>query len=309
MSERAQAQVADRLLSRDFEAWSEAVARVGNCARPVRLSGRSTTVDTATGEVLAEYSSAGEQLGVTYVRCGSRLDSQCPSCARVYAADTFQMVRAGVAGGKSVPASVAENPLVFATLTAPSFGPVHGHRDHDRPCHPRTRPDLRCAHGRPRVCHARHPEDDPQLGQPLCGDCYDYASQLMWQWWAPDLWRRFTIALRRLLAKTLQVPATRLGEVATVQYAKVAEYQLRGVVHFHTLVRLDGPKTPDGFAPAPPGLDATSLAALVGEAAASIRLPVPGVDGDDPDRVLAFGGQLDTRPVRTSSRTDDPNGA
>lgn len=68
---------------------------------------------------------------------------------------------------------------------------------------------------------------------------------------APDLWRRFTITLRRLVAKTLDLPATRLGDLATVQYAKVADYQLRGVVHFHALVRLDGPKTPDGFAPAP----------------------------------------------------------
>ena len=32
------------------------------------------------------------------------------------------------------------------------------------------------------------------LGQPLCRDCYDYASHVVWQWWAPELWRRFTIA-------------------------------------------------------------------------------------------------------------------
>ena len=86
---------------------------------------------------------------------------------------------------------------------------------------------------------ARHSEDDPLLGQPLCPDCYDYASQTIWQWWAPDLWRRFTIALRRLVARALGVPASRLSEMVTVQYAKVAEYQLRGVVHFHALVRLD----------------------------------------------------------------------
>ena len=44
------------------------------------------------------------------------------------------------------------------------------------------------------------------LGQPLCRDCYDYESHLVWQWWAPELWRRFTIDLRRALAKTLGVP-------------------------------------------------------------------------------------------------------
>ena len=43
-----------------------------------------------------------------------------------------------------------------------------------------------------------------------------------------------------------------------MQYAKVAEYQLRGVVHFHALVRLDGPRTADGFAPAPHPIDAAA---------------------------------------------------
>ena len=38
-----------------------------------------------------------------------------------------------------------------------------------------------------------------------------------------------------------------------------------------------------------------------------MRLTVPGVDEDDPARTLAFGTQLDTRPVRFSRRTDDPD--
>ena len=110
-----------------------------------------------------------------------------------------------------------------------------------------------------------------------------------------------------MVARTLGVPASRLAEVATVQYAKVAEYQLRGAVHFHALVRLDGPRTSDGFAPAPVAIDATQLSRLVGQAAASVRLTVPGVDSEDPVRVLAFGRQLDVRPVRTGRRTDDPD--
>ncbi len=290
-----------------FDAWADALARVGNCSRPVRLRGHSDTVDTATGEVVDSYRSDTGPLGVTHVRCGNRRASQCPSCSRLYAADMFHLIRAGVTGGKTVPESVAENPLVFATLTAPSFGAVHGRRDTGHRCHPHARGPIRCAHGRPSTCHAAHRDDDPMLGQPLCRDCYDYASQVLWQWWAPDLWRRFTIALRRSLARTLGIPADQLGEVATVQYAKVAEYQLRGVVHFHALIRLDGPRSTDGFAPAPPGIDAGRLAGLVRATAADVRLRVPGVDGDDPTRVLAFGRQLDARPVRTNRRTDDPD--
>ena len=65
---------------------------------------------------------------MTHIRCGNRRASECPSCSRVYAADTFHLIRAGVAGGKGVPDTVGDNPLVFATVTAPSFGPVHGPR-------------------------------------------------------------------------------------------------------------------------------------------------------------------------------------
>ena len=115
---KTQAEVRDLLLSRDFDACSEALTRVGNCSRPIRLYGRSQTIDVATGEIVAPYSSASEPLGVTHVRCGNRRASECPSCSRLDAGDTFHLIRAGVASGKTVPASVAENPLVFATLTA-----------------------------------------------------------------------------------------------------------------------------------------------------------------------------------------------
>ncbi|MGH3459583.1 replication initiator [Aeromicrobium sp.] len=303
---RAAEQVTGMLGSDDLDPFSEALSRVGNCSNPVKLVGRSETVDTATGEIVSTYSSEDEPRGVTYVRCGNRRASHCPSCSRVYAADMFHLIRAGVVGGKTVPESVAENPLVFATVTAPSFGIVHGRRDHGRRCHPVTRGSSTCSHGRPRTCQIAHTDEDELLGQPLCRGCYDYASHVVWQYRAPDLWRRFTITLRRLVAKQLGVPATRLDEVATVQYAKVAEYQRRGAIHFHALVRLDGPKTPEGFAPAPARVDADQLAHLIQQAAASVQLTVDGVDTDDLARVLAFGRQIDARVVRTSRRTDDP---
>jgi hypothetical protein len=132
---------------------------------------------------------------------------------------------------------------------------------------------------------------------------------VVWQWWAPELWRRFTITLRRTLAHHLGIPATRLGEVVTVQYAKVAEYQRRGLVHFHALIRLDGPRTPDGFAPARRQVTATILARLVHEAVAAVRFMAPPVYDGDVARVLAFGRQVDARPVTTARRTDDPGSA
>jgi hypothetical protein len=300
-------QLVARMFSRDFDDWSEVLSRVGFCANPIRLVGRSETFDTRTGALVRSYGSADEALGVTFTRCGNRRADKCESCSRLYAADTFQLIRAGIAGGKTVPETVADNPLVFATITAPSFGPVHGTRPNGGRCRARRDTGHRCPHGRPTSCMAVHSDDDSQVGQPLCRDCYDYPSQVVWQWWAPELWRRFTITLRRRLAQHLGTTPARLGEVASLQYAKVAEYQLRGAVHFHALVRLDGPQAPEGFASAPAAVTAPVLAALVAQAATAVRFTAPAVHDDDSPRVLAFGTQVDTRAVRTSRRTDDPD--
>jgi hypothetical protein len=302
------AQVVRRLLSNHFDDFSERMARVGFCSNPIHLSGSSTTLDATTGEILSAYASDSEPGGTTLIRCGNRRASECPSCSRVYAADMFHLIRAGVVGGKGVPESVSENPLVFATLTAPSFGHVHGTRDNGRRCRPHSRA-KRCEHGRPTACMAQHTEDDPMLGQPLCWECYDYASHVVWQWWAPELWRRFTIALRRSLAHQLGVRETRLNAYASVQYAKVGEYQRRGVIHFHGLVRLDGPKPDQAFAPAPNSVDADLLADLIREAASSVRFTAPPVFDGDVERILAFGAQVDGRVVMNGHRTDDPGEA
>ena len=306
-SPRVAAQVMARLLSPDFDEWSDAVARVGSCTNPVHLTGASTRVDARTGEVLSSYSSDTEPLGTTLVRCGNRRASDCPSCSRVYAADMFHLIKAGVAGGKGVPERIGENPLVFATVTAPSFGHVHGRRDNGRRCRPHAK-SMRCEHGRAAACHQRHDEGDELLGQPLCWECYDYASHIVWQWWAPELWRRFNIAIKRALAHRLGVKESRLKDYACVQYSKVAEYQRRGLIHFHALVRLDGPKTDAAFAPALCGFTAELLAEVVEEAVSSVEFTAPPVFTGDVPRVLAFGAQVDSRPVRVGQRTDDPDG-
>jgi hypothetical protein len=171
-------QVTELVGSDEFDAWTEALARVGNCATPIRLHGHTESVDTRTGEILASYSSAQEPMGITHVRCGNRRAAECPSCSRLYAADMFHLIRAGVAGGKTVPATVGENPLVFATLTAPSFGTVHGRRERG-PCRDWSRGPARCQHGRSTSCPARHVVDDPTLGRPLCTDCYAYTSHVV----------------------------------------------------------------------------------------------------------------------------------
>lgn len=293
--------ISRRITSRTFYDWSEAAARVGHCAKPIRLRGTSTRYDTATGEALSTYSSADQPLGVTYVRCGNRRENQCPSCSRIYARDTFELIRAGVTGGKTVPASVGDNPLVFATLTAPSFGHVHGTRTNGGKCRPRDKA-ARCEHGVSLACFASHTSDDPVIGSPICSECYDYDTHLVWQWWAPELWRRFTIALRRLIARHVGVTDSRLNDVATVQYAKVGEQQQRAVIHFHALVRLDGPKSIDGYGPAPATLDAAVLACFLQSAASTVSFTAPPISDGDVPRILRFGVQVDARPVTARKR-------
>lgn len=306
LSATEERQVLRRLTSRHFHDWSAAAARVGHCSGPIRVRGTSTTFDASTGQPLRCYSTDSEPLGVLHLRCGNRRADVCPSCSRLYAADMFHLLRSGVVGGKGVPDSVAENPLVFATLTAPSFGAVHAAASAKGRCHPRSKAPP-CRHGRSTACFRRHDDADPDLGQPLCWECYDYASQVVWQWWAPELWRRFTISLRRAVARHLGVAPRDLNDVVTVQYAKVAEFQVRGVVHFHALIRCDGPRTDDGFSEAPASVSNGLLANLVAAAATTVQFSAPPVLDDPQVRQLRFGRQVDARAVTAARRLDDPS--
>lgn len=115
--------VALRLRSDTFDRWIHNVRSTGYCHNPVRLVGSWATLHEASGEVLSEYSSANEPDGVTFTRCGNRRATRCASCSHEYKGDTWHMIMAGAAGGmKEVPEDVAEHPMVFLTLTAPSFG-------------------------------------------------------------------------------------------------------------------------------------------------------------------------------------------
>jgi uncharacterized protein YjhX (UPF0386 family) len=280
----------------DFDRWAEQLAHCGHCSRPVRLRGR-VEHQTATGGRVA-YSTDAEPDRVLLIRCGNRRAAVCPSCSYEYAGDMWQLLYAGAAGGrKGVPESIRVHPLVFATLTAPGFGPVHTTRA-DRTggparCRPVHGTPRLCPHGRPSWCTAIHAEDDPRLGQPICPDCYDYPGHISFNWHAPELWRRFTIALRRTLAHQTGLTAANFARRCRVSFVKVAEFQRRGVVHFHALIRLDGPGT--DYQPPQLNVDAAGLAEAIRQAAAHVRLTVEMPDG--PDLVLRFGTQLDTQTV------------
>jgi hypothetical protein len=294
-------QMVRRAASPSFESWWRKAESAGFCANPIHL----TATDTF-----------GRQHQVL-TRCNNRRAVACPSCSDLYARDTWQLVHAGLHGGHhDVPVTVAEHPQVFVTLTAPSFGAVHTagdarHGRDGRRCHdPGGNGHRRCRHGRPLWCATIHGDNDARIGQPLCEDCYDYTGHVLFAWHAPELWRRFTISLRRLLDSHLRA----MGEAAKsvrINYVKVAELQRRAIPHFHAVIRLDALREA-GEPPTPPvsSITATDLAMLVQRAARAVTLTATDPQSlDDGDGVvLRFGSQTDTQPLE-ARRSYESDGA
>ncbi|TQJ75184.1 replication initiator protein RepSA [Streptomyces sp. SLBN-31] len=271
----------------DFDRWQEQIRRTGGCSDPIRLIGATKTIDPATKTVLHAYSTETEPGGMLRIACGNRRASRCPACAWTYAGDTYHLIRAGLVGdpAKGTPHTIRDHPRVFATLTAPSFGPVHN-RPGNRPCR----------------CGLRHGEDAPELGTPLDPESYDYAGAVLWNNHASELWRYFTIYLRREIAKRAGLTQKAAREQSRVSFGKVAEYQKRGAVHFHAVIRFDGPDGPDDPPPAWATLDL--LTDAIRAAAARVAIDVPAA-GELPERTLCWGTQLDIQPIGAFGRGEE----
>jgi hypothetical protein len=288
--------------------WLDHVWPAAGCTHPIRLYGELTTINTRTGEILATTPTTAMPDGIIYKACGNRRVSACPSCAETYRRDAYQLIRSGLIGGKTVPASVAEHPAVFATFTAPTFGAVHTRHVRRHTCRDKTRctcrPEpcrarrdaQRCPHGQLLACYTRHAPGDAQLGQPLCLDCYDHDHHVIWNNQAGELWRRTKQAIQRHLNHT----ARRRGlPKVRVSHGKVAEYQARGAVHFHALLRLDGidPDNPDLILPPPAGITVADLDDAVWHAATAISYTTAPHPEHPAGWPMAWGEQLDVRPI------------
>jgi hypothetical protein len=296
-----------RAASPGYHRWLNHVSSVHGCEHPIRLAGHLHTLNPATGEILFSRSTEFLPDGVIYAPCGDRRASVCPACAETYRADTYHLIRTGLTGGKGVPATVATHPVIFATLTAPAFGPVHtrvvdAKTGKIKPCRMR-RTITRCPHGRVMACPHRHTEHSPCLGQPLCAQCYDYVGHAVWNAWASELWRRTTITINRAVAKLGKAHGVKLR----LAFAKVAEYQARGLIHFHALLRLDAfdREQPDIPLPPPPEITAADLDQVLMHAVATTRFTTPRHPTNPDGWALTWGSQLDVRPVAfTGALTD-----
>ena len=253
--------------------------------------------------MLDTYESSQAPDGTVYKACGTRRASVCPACAETYRTDAYMLLRGGLAGldAAGVPDTVAAHPLVFLTLTAPGFGAVHAvrtKRGKQLPCRARRDRPL-CPHGRPSWCTARHRPGERLPGQAA-------VSGLLRLRRARDLepLRLRTVAAHHDCA----APPGRAGSAARhgvklrVSFGKVAEYQARGVVHYHALIRLDAIDAgdPEQLVPPPACITADMLADLARQAATSTTWWTPP-HPDSPGGhgwPITWGAQLDARPVR-----------
>jgi len=253
------------------------VRSAGNCSHPVRLRGE--LINLATGEIRPSS---------LRVACKDRRSVHCLSCSALYQADAWIQVAVGLNGGKGVPESVATHPQVFLTLTAPSVGPVHRRTPSGRCQFRELGP---CPHGRSVRCRLRHDNNADVLGTPICEECFDYSRAVLWNAQCSKLWNRTVQEMRRRLKVLATKNDTEPNDVS-LSYLKVAEFQRRGLVHFHVVLRLDGGG--DQISPPPPWLSSSMLANIVSTTVPHVHWT--GHDGHD----VVWGEQFDLADLTSS---------
>lgn len=173
------------------------------------------TADASTGEV-----GPGQEV---WLRCGTRQISACPPCAALYRGDAraiiFEGLRTALDHGEQ---------LVFLTLTAPSFGETHRVPPTPSPrLNRRQRAAWEKRYLRACPCGTQHaPGDRRFIGVPLRPSLYDYDGQVRWNSEAGRLWSRTADEIRRRL------------DLDTLPYIGTTEWQARGAVHLHLILRL-----------------------------------------------------------------------
>lgn len=147
-----------------------------------------------------------------WVRCGSRVKSRCASCAELYRLDWAAIARSGVFDGP-----VENYRFYLLTLTAPSFGAVHRV--------PREGKPLSCR------CGKSHSVMDTGFrGVPIDNSTYDYSGQVAWNRDSGTLWSN---TVRRIRDRW-----------DSFEFFLVREWQDRGVLHMHTIVRIERHEAP-----------------------------------------------------------------
>ena len=114
---------------------------------------------------------------------------------------------------------------------------------------------------------------------------------MLWNALAPELWRRTTIAVYRALGRLVGLQEGELRRLVRISYAKVAEFQRRGAIHFHAVIRLDAAtecRCSGCLAPAPAPFSVALLEEALRLAVPAVRVLCPPLD-DGPGRYAPLG--------------------
>ena len=169
------------------------------------------------------------------------------------------------------------------------------------PCRPRDKSRV-CPHGVRVGCSVRHAEGDPVIGTPLCASCFDYEGQVIWNAVAPALWHRTWTYFSRELASVMGMSHRNLLGLVRPRMVKVGEYQRRGAIHFHAIIRLDAAppaNDPEAVAPPPAGFTVEVLERAVRAVreSAVVACRELGALGRS-DTSIRWGSAIDVRAVR-----------
>lgn len=190
----------------------------------------STALTTVRGTCLHPhevYDETGNLIAV--VKCASSNARRRPHCADLYSGDVRQILYDGIAPDRLDPFADPHPPheFWFLTLTGPSFGKVH------RGCHEKGSADTH-HHRTPCTCGSIHciatPEGQAWAGLPLDLATYDYAGMLRFNRGIGRLWNATKQKLRYYFPH--------------LEYAVLREWQARGTLHLHIMLRMPAFATP-----------------------------------------------------------------
>lgn len=178
------------------------------CENPFVI--RRTAVDTFTGEVtFNEFEK----------RCGNRRAVVCQGCSEMWRDDAFFALLKG--------AKLHNGNVTFITFTADgakTFGPTHTAQRNGKI-------SERC------VCRKFHKVDDAVIGTPVSKNgkrvkSFDYKKVVEFNHYAP----RLTAITLQKIWRQLATHTGQTEKESKLPYARVIEWQERGLVHVHVIV-------------------------------------------------------------------------
>ena len=272
------------------EVVAEAIARAG----PAMTGGPSWSPRPATAPIRSGWAAGsstptGERRSPHRLRHGAGAGRDaaegvrqppgvaCPSCSATYQADAYQLLAAGLRGGKGVPETVSRPSPAVRDLHRPILRPGPSRKAQGAWCCPAI------------------PTGKAPAAPMACGRAAGSAMTRTIPGWASRSAAAATTARpkccgtpgRSAVATNHHLPVARSPgwsayeaelRAGPISYAKVAEYHERGAVHFHAVMRLDAAtecRCPGCVAPPPEPFTAELLEDALRLAAASVAVPWP----------------------------------